>query len=161
MKGIEYDNSKRQGFSFSLNVTQPVCLFACHLVCLCLFTFTSMSFSFSCRVPHNLEANVLLLTLYQDQALISLCLCLGTYKSEENQLLLKVYQVKGPTEHYYSKFKNDNWAMDGHVRQTSLFFYIKHFKLKSGFARIFNSNHSQYPNMNVYISEQQNCNNRI
>uniref|UniRef100_A0AAQ4S5S2 CUB and Sushi multiple domains 1 n=1 Tax=Gasterosteus aculeatus aculeatus TaxID=481459 RepID=A0AAQ4S5S2_GASAC len=26
----------------------------------------------------------------------------GTYKSEENQLLLKVYQVKGPTEHYYS-----------------------------------------------------------
>uniref|UniRef100_A0A8C6KQM8 CUB and Sushi multiple domains 1 n=1 Tax=Nothobranchius furzeri TaxID=105023 RepID=A0A8C6KQM8_NOTFU len=26
----------------------------------------------------------------------------GTYKSEENQLLLKVYQVKGPTEYYYS-----------------------------------------------------------
>lgn len=43
----------------------------------------------------------------------------GTYKSEENQLLLKVYQVKGPTEHYLSKFKNDNWAMDGYVRQTS------------------------------------------
>uniref|UniRef100_A0A8C5B874 CUB and Sushi multiple domains 1 n=1 Tax=Gadus morhua TaxID=8049 RepID=A0A8C5B874_GADMO len=39
----------------------------------------------------------------------------GTYKSEENQLLLKVYQIKGPTEHYYSKFKNDNWAMDGYV----------------------------------------------
>lgn len=39
----------------------------------------------------------------------------GTYKSEENQLLLKVYQVKGPTQHYISKFKNDNWAMDGYV----------------------------------------------
>ncbi|KAM7406247.1 hypothetical protein PAMP_000635 [Pampus punctatissimus] len=43
----------------------------------------------------------------------------GTYKSEENQLLLKVYQVKGPTEHYYSKFKNDNWAMDGYVTAES------------------------------------------
>lgn len=41
----------------------------------------------------------------------------GTYKSEDNQLLLKVYQVKGPTEHYLSKFKNDNWAMDGYVRK--------------------------------------------
>uniref|UniRef100_A0A8C5D3L1 CUB and Sushi multiple domains 1 n=1 Tax=Gouania willdenowi TaxID=441366 RepID=A0A8C5D3L1_GOUWI len=43
----------------------------------------------------------------------------GTYKSEENQLLLKVYHVKGPTEHYYSKFKNDNWAMDGYVTSDS------------------------------------------
>ncbi|XP_068184525.1 CUB and sushi domain-containing protein 1a [Antennarius striatus] len=43
----------------------------------------------------------------------------GTYKSEENQLLLKVYQVKGPTEHYLSKFKNDNWAMDGYVTAES------------------------------------------
>uniref|UniRef100_A0AAX7V257 CUB and Sushi multiple domains 1 n=1 Tax=Astatotilapia calliptera TaxID=8154 RepID=A0AAX7V257_ASTCA len=43
----------------------------------------------------------------------------GTYKAEENQLLLKVYQVKGPTEHYYSKFKNDNWAMDGYVTAES------------------------------------------
>uniref|UniRef100_A0A3B5LXI6 Uncharacterized protein n=1 Tax=Xiphophorus couchianus TaxID=32473 RepID=A0A3B5LXI6_9TELE len=43
----------------------------------------------------------------------------GTYKSEENQLLLKVYQVKGPTEYYYSKFKNDNWAMDGYVTAES------------------------------------------
>uniref|UniRef100_A0A3Q2QXN5 CUB and Sushi multiple domains 1 n=1 Tax=Fundulus heteroclitus TaxID=8078 RepID=A0A3Q2QXN5_FUNHE len=42
----------------------------------------------------------------------------GTYKSEENQLLLKVYQVKGPTEYYYSKFKNDNWAMDGYVSKS-------------------------------------------
>uniref|UniRef100_A0A3P8P4T7 CUB and Sushi multiple domains 1 n=1 Tax=Astatotilapia calliptera TaxID=8154 RepID=A0A3P8P4T7_ASTCA len=46
----------------------------------------------------------------------------GTYKAEENQLLLKVYQVKGPTEHYYSKFKNDNWAMDGYVRKLPLLF---------------------------------------
>uniref|UniRef100_A0A3P9H2P8 CUB and Sushi multiple domains 1 n=1 Tax=Oryzias latipes TaxID=8090 RepID=A0A3P9H2P8_ORYLA len=45
----------------------------------------------------------------------------GSYKSEENQLLLKVYQVKGPTEHYYSKFKNDNWAMDGYVRKTFVY----------------------------------------
>ncbi|TKS70023.1 CUB and sushi domain-containing protein 1 [Collichthys lucidus] len=43
----------------------------------------------------------------------------GTYKSEENQLLLKVYQVKGPSEHYLSKFKNDNWAMDGYVTAES------------------------------------------
>ncbi|XP_077568652.1 CUB and sushi domain-containing protein 1-like isoform X2 [Stigmatopora nigra] len=43
----------------------------------------------------------------------------GTYKAEENQLLLKVYQIKGPTEHYYSKFKNDNWAMDGYVTAES------------------------------------------
>lgn len=48
----------------------------------------------------------------------------GTYKSEDNQLLLKVYQVKGPTEHYLSKFKNDNWAMDGYVRK--LIFHYFH-----------------------------------
>lgn len=49
----------------------------------------------------------------------ALSVFLGTYKSEENHLLLKVYQVRGPTEHYYSKFKNDNWAMDGYVRKSS------------------------------------------
>lgn len=49
---------------------------------------------------------------------ISASIFLGTYKSEENQLLLKVYQVKGPTEYYYSKFKNDNWAMDGYVSKS-------------------------------------------
>ncbi|TNM90535.1 hypothetical protein fugu_002824, partial [Takifugu bimaculatus] len=43
----------------------------------------------------------------------------GTYKSEDNQLLLKVYQVKGPREHYLSKFKNDNWAIDGYVTAES------------------------------------------
>lgn len=51
----------------------------------------------------------------------------GTYKAEENQLLLKVYQVKGPTEHYYSKFKNDNWAMDGYVRKLPLLFPYQAF----------------------------------
>uniref|UniRef100_A0A8D3D8R2 CUB and Sushi multiple domains 1 n=1 Tax=Scophthalmus maximus TaxID=52904 RepID=A0A8D3D8R2_SCOMX len=59
----------------------------------------------------------------------------GTYKSEENQLLLKVYQVKGPTEHYYSKFKNDNWAMDGYVRQTSSYsYYIDFGGIRSAFT---------------------------
>lgn len=46
----------------------------------------------------------------------------GTYKKEENHLLLKVYQIKGPTEQYFSKFKNDNWAMDGYVSCTRLSF---------------------------------------
>uniref|UniRef100_A0A8C6KRM5 CUB and Sushi multiple domains 1 n=1 Tax=Nothobranchius furzeri TaxID=105023 RepID=A0A8C6KRM5_NOTFU len=56
----------------------------------------------------------------------------GTYKSEENQLLLKVYQVKGPTEYYYSKFKNDNWAMDGYVTSESdqTFVYQGHIHSK-------------------------------
>lgn len=52
----------------------------------------------------------------------------GTYKSEDNQLLLKVYQVKGPKEHYLSKFKNDNWAMDGYVSKLTLLFYVGGFK---------------------------------
>lgn len=43
------------------------------------------------------------------------CCFAGTYKTEENHLLLKVYQIRGPTEQYFSKFKNDNWAMDGYV----------------------------------------------
>lgn len=64
-----------------------------------------------------------------------ICLCFwfflaGTYKSEDNQLLLKVYQVKGPKEHYLSKFKNDNWAMDGHVSKLTSLFYMGVF-LKS------------------------------
>ncbi|MEQ2214873.1 hypothetical protein XENOCAPTIV_022547, partial [Xenoophorus captivus] len=62
-----------------------------------------------------LETSGTLLRLFACTIRISVSIFLGTYKSEENQLLLKVYQVKGPTEHYYSKFKNDNWAMDGYV----------------------------------------------
>uniref|UniRef100_A0A7N8WY87 CUB and Sushi multiple domains 1 n=1 Tax=Mastacembelus armatus TaxID=205130 RepID=A0A7N8WY87_9TELE len=62
----------------------------------------------------------------------------GTYKSEENQLLLKVYQVKGPTEHYYSKFKNDNWAMDGYVSQTPFYTSINpHFKVHCQFPHLY------------------------
>uniref|UniRef100_A0A673IHF6 CUB and Sushi multiple domains 1 n=1 Tax=Sinocyclocheilus rhinocerous TaxID=307959 RepID=A0A673IHF6_9TELE len=48
----------------------------------------------------------------------------GTYKKEENHLLLKVYQIRGPTEQYFSKFKNDNWAMDGYVSSTKVLYYI-------------------------------------
>ncbi|KAJ8250433.1 hypothetical protein COCON_G00223550 [Conger conger] len=43
----------------------------------------------------------------------------GTYKKEENHLLLKVYQVRGPAALSFSKFKNDNWAMDGYVTAES------------------------------------------
>lgn len=28
--------------------------------------------------------------------------------------------MRGPTEQYFSKFKNDNWAMDGYVSSTKL-----------------------------------------
>uniref|UniRef100_A0A8C1ZS09 CUB and Sushi multiple domains 1 n=1 Tax=Cyprinus carpio TaxID=7962 RepID=A0A8C1ZS09_CYPCA len=57
----------------------------------------------------------------------------GTYKKEENHLLLKVYQIRGPTEQYFSKFKNDNWAMDGYVSSTKLkkmFVYQGHIHSK-------------------------------
>ncbi|XP_035256647.1 CUB and sushi domain-containing protein 1a isoform X1 [Anguilla anguilla] len=43
----------------------------------------------------------------------------GTYKKEENHLLLKVYQIGGPVALSFSKFKNDNWAMDGYVTAES------------------------------------------
>lgn len=78
---------------------------------------------FSAICQRNLEVNLLLLKSGLGAEILShsASIYLGTYKSEENQLLLKVYQVKGPTEHYYSKFKNDNWAMDGYVRQTTFF----------------------------------------
>uniref|UniRef100_A0A671PAP2 CUB and sushi domain-containing protein 1-like n=1 Tax=Sinocyclocheilus anshuiensis TaxID=1608454 RepID=A0A671PAP2_9TELE len=57
----------------------------------------------------------------------------GTYKKEENHLLLKVYQIRGPTEQYFSKFKNDNWAMDGYVSSTKvkkMFVYQGHIHSK-------------------------------
>ncbi|TSN48501.1 CUB and sushi domain-containing protein 1 [Bagarius yarrelli] len=57
----------------------------------------------------------------------------GTYKKEENHLLLKVYQIRGPTEQYFSKFKNDNWAMDGYVTAESekkMFVYHGHIHSK-------------------------------
>lgn len=39
-------------------------------------------------------------------------------------MLLKVYQIRGPTEKYYSKFKNDNWAMDGYVSSATELAYF-------------------------------------
>ncbi|KAF7710922.1 hypothetical protein HF521_009794 [Silurus meridionalis] len=57
----------------------------------------------------------------------------GTYKKEENHLLLKVYQIRGPTEQYFIKFKNDNWAMDGYVTAESekkMFVYQGHIHSK-------------------------------
>lgn len=40
---------------------------------------------------------------------------LGVYKKEEAHLLLKVFQIKGSSEIFASKFENDNWALDGYV----------------------------------------------
>ncbi|XP_056421688.1 CUB and sushi domain-containing protein 1 isoform X2 [Hyla sarda] len=50
----------------------------------------------------------------------------GVYKKEEAHLLLKVFQIKGPSDGLIKKFKNDNWAMDGYVssgREKSVFNY--------------------------------------
>uniref|UniRef100_A0A8C2U204 CUB and Sushi multiple domains 2 n=1 Tax=Coturnix japonica TaxID=93934 RepID=A0A8C2U204_COTJA len=42
----------------------------------------------------------------------------GIYKKEEVHLLLQVYQIMGPVEIFLNKFKNDKWALDGHVNVT-------------------------------------------
>ncbi|KAM3932341.1 CUB and sushi domain-containing protein 1 isoform 2-T2 [Leptodactylus fuscus] len=50
----------------------------------------------------------------------------GVYKKEEAHLLLKVFQIKGPSDVLIKKFQNDNWAMDGYVssgREKSVFNY--------------------------------------
>ncbi|XP_075454326.1 CUB and sushi domain-containing protein 1 [Ascaphus truei] len=39
----------------------------------------------------------------------------GIYKKEEAHLLLKVFQVKGPSDIFINKYENDNWSMDGYV----------------------------------------------
>lgn len=39
----------------------------------------------------------------------------GNYKKEDFRLLLQVYQVTGPVESFVNKFKDDHWALDGHV----------------------------------------------
>ncbi|XP_053315605.1 CUB and sushi domain-containing protein 1 [Spea bombifrons] len=39
----------------------------------------------------------------------------GVYKKEEAHLLLKVFQVKKPSEVLIKKFENENWSMDGFV----------------------------------------------
>uniref|UniRef100_A0A8C0U790 CUB and Sushi multiple domains 1 n=1 Tax=Cyanistes caeruleus TaxID=156563 RepID=A0A8C0U790_CYACU len=39
----------------------------------------------------------------------------GVYKKEEAHLLLKAFQIKGPSDIFVSKYENDNWALDGYV----------------------------------------------
>uniref|UniRef100_A0A8C6YHL2 CUB and Sushi multiple domains 2 n=1 Tax=Naja naja TaxID=35670 RepID=A0A8C6YHL2_NAJNA len=39
----------------------------------------------------------------------------GIYKREDVHLLLQVHQITGPLEIFMNKFKNDKWALDGHV----------------------------------------------
>ncbi|KAL7980566.1 hypothetical protein Chor_001720, partial [Crotalus horridus] len=39
----------------------------------------------------------------------------GIYKREDVHLLLQVHQITGPLEIFTNKFKNDKWALDGHV----------------------------------------------
>lgn len=46
---------------------------------------------------------------------ITYFLSLGNYKKEDFRLLLQVYQVTGPVESFVNKFKDDHWALDGHV----------------------------------------------
>ncbi|XP_016814233.2 CUB and sushi domain-containing protein 2 isoform X3 [Pan troglodytes] len=43
----------------------------------------------------------------------------GTYKKEDFHLLLQVYQITGPVEIFMNKFKDDHWALDGHVSSES------------------------------------------
>ncbi|XP_019343511.2 CUB and sushi domain-containing protein 2 isoform X1 [Alligator mississippiensis] len=43
----------------------------------------------------------------------------GIYKREDVHLLLQVYQITGPVENFVNKFKNDKWALDGHVSSES------------------------------------------
>nr|XP_048681763.1 CUB and sushi domain-containing protein 2 isoform X3 [Caretta caretta] len=43
----------------------------------------------------------------------------GIYKREDMHLLLQVYQITGPVEIFVNKFKNDKWALDGHVSSES------------------------------------------
>lgn len=94
-------NSKWQGVSFCRFARKMIC----HFPNQCMSASYILSVNWvPCRlVPDDFHGG-----RFQSSAP-------GTYKSEENQLLLKVYQVKGPTQHYISKFKNDNWAMDGYV----------------------------------------------
>uniref|UniRef100_A0A8C5NLT2 CUB and Sushi multiple domains 2 n=4 Tax=Passeriformes TaxID=9126 RepID=A0A8C5NLT2_JUNHY len=42
---------------------------------------------------------------------------LGIYKKEDVHLLLQVYQIMGPLEIFANKFRNDKWALDGHVSE--------------------------------------------
>lgn len=42
----------------------------------------------------------------------------GIYKKEDFHLFLQVYQITGPVEIFVNKFKDDHWALDGHVSST-------------------------------------------
>lgn len=44
---------------------------------------------------------------------------LGIYKKEDFHLLLQVYQITGPVEIFVNKFKDDHWALDGHVSKAN------------------------------------------
>lgn len=50
---------------------------------------------------------------------ITYFLSLGNYKKEDFRLLLQVYQVTGPVESFVNKFKDDHWALDGHVSEAN------------------------------------------
>lgn len=39
----------------------------------------------------------------------------GIYKKEDFHLLLQVHQITGPVDIFVNKFKDDQWALDGHV----------------------------------------------
>ncbi|ELW48605.1 CUB and sushi domain-containing protein 3, partial [Tupaia chinensis] len=43
----------------------------------------------------------------------------GIYKKEDFHLLLQVYQITGPLETFVNKFRDDHWALDGHVSSES------------------------------------------
>ncbi|XP_023614240.1 CUB and sushi domain-containing protein 2 [Myotis lucifugus] len=43
----------------------------------------------------------------------------GIYKKEDFHLRLQVYQITGPVEIFVNKFKDDHWALDGHVSSES------------------------------------------
>ncbi|XP_078013136.1 LOW QUALITY PROTEIN: CUB and sushi domain-containing protein 2 [Phascolarctos cinereus] len=43
----------------------------------------------------------------------------GIYKKEDFHLLLQVYHIMSPKDASVSQFKNDNWALDGHVSSES------------------------------------------
>ncbi|XP_069583000.1 CUB and sushi domain-containing protein 1 [Ranitomeya imitator] len=58
----------------------------------------------------------------------------GVYKKEEAHLLLKVFQIKGPSDVLIRKFQNNNWAMDGYVssgREKSVFNYQGNIQSKN------------------------------
>ncbi|RXM33320.1 CUB and sushi domain-containing protein 2, partial [Acipenser ruthenus] len=63
-----------------------------------------------CKVGPKIKPNVTVPVLHKIH---------GIYKKEENHLLLKVYQIRGPIEIFVSKFKNESWALDGYVSAES------------------------------------------